>query len=328
MLAAVLGLSSVCAQAAKYGYPSVNIGKDVHGNPVDLPMVGIGTWLYNDTKVYETVKTAFTLPKTPYRHVDCAYNYGNQAGVGRALKDAAVERGSYFVTSKVEGGLTPERTLEEAADDLSQLGLDYIDLLLVHYPCSLPGNNGSREMRQAQWKAMEQLYNQGKARAIGVSHFCERHMQDIYDIATVKPAVNQVQFHVGMGQAPVNATDLTRQYCNEHGLLYQSFSPLCGPCCLGKPANCTANHDLYTGPVVTSIAKKYNVTGAQVSLRWQVQQGIPVIPKSHSASHQAENIDLFDWKLDDEDMATLTAQTYPPVAAGPSDVDSGDCALP
>eukprot|EP01065_Artemidia_motanka_P032125 TRINITY_DN39175_c0_g1_i1.p1 TRINITY_DN39175_c0_g1~~TRINITY_DN39175_c0_g1_i1.p1 ORF type:complete len:330 (+),score=142.85 TRINITY_DN39175_c0_g1_i1:69-1058(+) len=326
--AVAVGLAAFVPAARKYGIPTRHLGRDVHGESVDMPLVGIGSWQYNSSEAYAATLSAFQLSAQPYRHVDCAYDYFNQDGVGKALKETGLKREEFFVTSKVEGGLSPEKTESEAMSDLKDLGLDYVDLLLVHFPCSVPALNGSKAIRQAQWAAMEKLYNAGKARAIGVSHFCERHMNDVLETATVKPMVDQVQYHVGMGSAGVNATDITFKYARDHGVVFQSFSPLCGPCCMGQPASCTLNKELLTGALVTGIGAKYNKTGAQVSLKWQVQQGIPVIPKSSNPAHQAQNIGLFDFELSAEDMATLSAATSPPVAGGGSTTASGDCTLP
>lgn len=170
---------------------------------------------------------------------------------------------------------------------------------------------------------MEAIFKAGKAKAIGVSHYCKHHMEDILAIAEVKPAVNQVQFHVGMGPAPANATD-DKPWDATVGVHFESFSPLCGPCTTpdGKK-----DMSLITGPLVTGIGAKYNVSGVQVSLRWLVQQGIPVIPKTDRKEHLIENADLFSWSLSDEDMAALSAAKTPAVA-GVSPSDSGDCGLP
>lgn len=326
------GLALVGAVNAKrdYGIPTVHVGMDQKGESVDIPLVGIGSWLYNETQTYDATKTAFTLPKLPYRHIDTAWDYQNQKGIGRCLKDLDLPRESYFVTTKVEGGLNASHTMAEAESDLSDLGLDYVDLMLLHFPCDLSTAvpHGSAAQRQEQWRVMEELYTAGKVRSIGVSHYCARHLEDLFKIATVKPMINQVQYHVGMGTAPENATDITFKYAKDHGVVYQSFSPLCGPCCMGMPDNCTLNRELITGDLVSGIGAKYGKSGAQVSLKWQTQQGIPVIPKSSSATHQAENIDLFDWELSAEDMQTLHQATSPPVGGAPSPVDSGDCGLP
>lgn len=150
-----------------------------------------------------------------------------------------------------------------------------------------------------------------------MSHYCARHLDDILEVATVRPAVNQVEFHVGMGRAGANATD-DRGYDATVGVHYQSFSPLCGPC---------GTEELVDGPLVSSIGRKYGRSGAQVSLRWLVQLGIPVIPKSHDLAHIRDNLDLFSWALSDDDMRQLTDARTPAVSGG-GDGTSGDCAVP
>ena len=293
-----------------------------------------------------------------YRAIDTAYDYQNSEGIGEALQEAfqsgELERKDLFITTKVEGGLNASRTFEEHETNLKNLQVDYVDLLLIHFPdyISPQGDlTGSKKMRQDQWRgtslslslsltftttylnththaAMEKLHKEGKARAIGISHYCRRQLDDVLEIATVKPAVNQVEFHIGMGSAGVNATD-DRAYLESKGVTFQSFSPLCGPCCMGDTTGkCTFNKDLITGDMVTSIGAKYNKTGAQVSLKWQVQQGIPVIPKTNNKDHLEQNIALFGWELSKEDMDTLTSATSPPVSGGGDGLTSGDWAMP
>lgn len=259
-------------------------------------------------------------------HVDTALVYGNQKGVGRALKDSKRARESYFLTTKIPGGLNASATQSSLDQDLAELQVDYVDLMLVHYPCTMDAKQaGGKASRQAMWRVMEQFVKAGKARAIGVSHYCKRHLQDVLDIATVPVSVNQVQFHVGMGHAGPDATD-NEQFAKDHGITYQSFSPLCGPCtdAAGNP-----DRSLITGPLVVGIGRKYNKSGAQVSLRWQVQQGIPVIPKTDAVAHLQQNIDIFDWELDADDMARLSAATAPAVAGVGTGVNatSGDCTI-
>eukprot|EP00939_MAST-03C_sp_MAST-3C-sp1_P003952 g3952.t1 len=288
----------------------------------------MGTWLYNASTAKMAVSQAL---EVGYTHIDTAYDYQNSEGVGEAIAEAKIERHHLFVTSKVEGGLNTSRTFDEHDDNLKKLQLDYVDLLLVHFPCLISPEGdltGSKAMRQEQWKAMEELHKQGKARAIGISHYCRRHLDDILEIAIIKPAINQVEFHVGMGSANTNATD-DRAYLESKGITFQSFSPLCGPCCMGDTTGkCTYNTELITGDMVTEIGKKYNKTGAQVSLRWQVQQGIPVIPKTSSKEHLEENLALFGWELSKEDMDTLTSSPTPPVSGGGDGLTSGDCSMP
>merc|ERR1711998_56483 len=250
------------------GIPTIQIAKGVN-----LPLTGLGTWQYNSSRTEAAVSAAL---KLGYVAIDTANDYSNQDGVGRALKSSGRKRESYFVTTKLEGGLGYEQTIKAHEENLRLLQLKYVDLLLVHFPTTMaPPIVGNTSTRQTQWKAMEALVHTGKARAIGTSHFCRRQMEDILQISKIRPAVNQVEFHVGMGSAGGNATD-DRAFMEAHGIVFQSFSPLCGPC--AAPDNTT----LLTGELVTSIAKQQVVpkTGAQVSLRWQVQQGIPVIPKT------------------------------------------------
>jgi len=308
---AVLCLLAVSAQCR---IPTKRIA---HG--VNIPMIGLGTWQYNASRTEAAVTKALELGYTAF---DTAHDYSNQVGVGAALKKSGKPRDSYFLTTKLEGGLSYTDTISRHKTNLQELGLDYVDLLLIHFPTTMaPPIVGNTTTRQAQWKAMEQLHKAGLARAIGVSHFCQKQMQDILDIAKVKPAINQVEFHIGMGSAAGNATD-DRSFMEQHGVTFQSFSPLCGPC----PA--PDNKALLTGSMVTGIGARLGKTGAQVSLRWQVQQGIPVCPKTDNSEHLAQNLDLFDWKLSDADMKLLTDAQTPVAAGGGGDGTSGDCGLP
>lgn len=314
-------VSLLCVQISSQKVPTVEIADGVY-----MPLVGLGTWLYNDTVAYGAVTNALSMG---YPHIDTAFNYGNAKGVGHAIAEHVSgnkqKRSDLFITTKVMAGIPEGGDLnmhDLAIKHLKDLKLDYVDLLLLHFPCKPSGDDciGGRELRQAQWKDLESLVKEKKVRAIGVSHYCPHHLQDIFDIMTIKPAVNQVQYHVGMGKAVKNATD-DREFDEDHGILYQSFSPLCGPCTAEQ------HMELLNGPLVSGIGKKYGKTGAQISLKWQVQQGIPVIPKSSSVTHLRENLDLFDFTLSDDDMEALTNADSPPVSGGPSATDSGDCSI-
>lgn len=315
---------SLATPVQQNSIPSRRIGDDVHGRSVQLPMMGLGTWQYNNSVAGAAVKMAIEMG---YVHVDTAFDYDNQAGIGAALKATGAKRASYFITSKIPGGLNASTAKANFETSLKQLQTPYVDLLLVHFPATMDAAaSGGKAGRQAEWKVMESFYLSGQARAIGVSHYCEKHLQDVFEIATVKPMVNQVQYHVGMG-APttdgVNATD-NMGYDQHHGVLYESFSPLCGPC---------GTTELIDGTLVSGIAAKYvsglhgtNITGAQVSLKWIIQQGIPVIPKTNEETNMRLNMDLFSWKLSQEDMNALSAATSPAVA-GADDGTSGDCSI-
>jgi len=302
------------ASSLPIGYPSVRINGV--SSKVDMPLFGIGTWEYNDTVAEAAVATAFSLG---YRHVDTAYIYENQVGVGRALKKSGVDREDFFVTTKIFGGLNSSEAAKNLDKCLEDLQLDYVDLMLLHFPASTSGTGGAA-MRKEEWLALEKWAKSGKAKAIGISHYCKRQVEDIQSVATLPIAVNQVQYHVGMGSAGDDATDF-KTWVQSQGILFESFSPLCGPC--GH-----ADHmKLINGALVSKIGKAHNKTGSQVSLRWLVQQGIPVIPKSNEKAHQQENMDIFDFELTADEMATLTAAKSPPVGGGPSPSDSGDCGI-
>jgi len=302
---------------AELAIPTMQIGQDSKGGNVMMPMAGVGTWLYNDTQAEAEVKMALQLGA---RLIDTANIYGNQVGVGRAIKQSGINLSKLFITTKVPGGLTTNGTIAAHEENLKQLGVDSVDLLLTHFPCGFPTPpsttpvNCSKAHRQATWKGLEAMYYAGKARSIGVSHYCQKHLEDVLAIATVNIAVNQQEWHVGMGTDPVGVVS----FCKSKGISYQSFSPLCGPC--GK----TGKDSLLFGPQVTSIGKAHNVSGAQVSLRWLVQQGSPVIPKSSVEKHLHEDLDLFSFNLTDAEMAQLSAMTSPPSA----EPVSGDCKLP
>jgi diketogulonate reductase-like aldo/keto reductase len=280
---------------------------------VAMPLVGMGTWTDTETVAEDSVKLAFA---AGYRHVDTAFDYENQDAVGRALKASKVARNEYFVTSKVPPG-NATATAAYLETCLEQLGLEYVDLMLIHYN---DPSISSPQQRKEQWLEMEKWAKSGKARAIGVSHFCKTHIEDILEVATVPIAVDQVQYHVGMGMSGPNAND-DKAFIQSKGILYESFSPLCGPC---TPPD---NRALITGKLVTDIGGAHNKSGVQVALKWLVQQGIPVIPRSDKLEHIKENIDLFDFELSAEEMKQLSSATSPAVGGGPGPQDSGDCSI-
>jgi len=290
-------------------YPTIPM-RGVEGM-VDMPLVGLGTWQYNSSVAEGALTDALQIG---FRHVDTALGYGNQVGVGAALKKSKLAREQIFVTSKIPGGLNASAT--EAALDLSlqQLGLDYVDLMLIHFPATWTGVGGAAG-RKEEWLALEKWAKAGKARAIGISHYCKSHVEDILSVATLPIALNQVMYHVGMGMSPNLGSDF-KDYMQSIGIVYMSFSTLCGPC--GKE-----KMELINGPLVTEIGKAHNVTGPQVALRWAVQQGIPVVPKSSKVQHLKEDFDLFSFTLTQAEMAKLTSATTPATGAA----DSGDCEI-
>jgi len=296
--------------------PVRRIGFDVHGLPVDMPLVGAGTWQYNDTVAYQSLCQAFSAGIT---FVDTALGYGNQNGVGKAIRDCYQgRRDDLFVMTKVPGGLTFMETLGSHHQNMFELNLEYVDHLMVHFPADWELLKASKEMRQEEWRALEEIWYTGKARSIGVSHYCTQHIADILEIATVPISVNQVEYHVGSQDV-----DNVMETCRQHNITFMSFSPLCGPCKIDDPKD-----SLITGELVTTIGKKYGVSGSQVSLRFIVQQALQedsfiggVIPKSNNLDHIRQNLDIFSFELSDDDMQLLHEATKP-------EAEGGDCDVP
>lgn len=294
--------------------PRIEIGYDVHGHAVRMPLVGAGTWQYNDTMAYQSLCKAFS---AGVNFVDTAYGYGNQNGVSKAIHDCYTgKRSDLFVLTKVPGGLTFDEVRAAHHHNLFQLNIEYVDHLMTHFPADWEATKASKEMRQEEWRALEEIYYTGKARSIGISHYCPQHIDDILEIATVMPSINQVEYHVGSGDI-----DGVMEKCRENKITFMSFSPLCGPC------QYEPEDSLITGTLVTEIAQRYNVTGAQVSLRYIVQQALKegsfiggVIPKSNNIDHIQTNMDLFSFELSEEDMVQLYQATKPSAEAGDCDV--------
>jgi diketogulonate reductase-like aldo/keto reductase len=300
--------------------PTKYIGDDVHGWPVHLPLLGAGTWQYNDTMAYESLCKAFGEGVTL---VDTAFGYVNEKGVHAAIVDCfdivRRPRSDLFVLTKVPGGLSFEETMGAHHQNLFQLQLDYVDHLMLHFPADWEENHASPVQRQEQWAALEEIYRLGQARSIGISHYCRRHIHDIVQYATVMPSINQVEYHVGSQDV-----DDVRDTCRQYNITFMSFSPLCGPCVYDDPRD-----SIIDGQLVTSIGRKYGVSGSQVSLRFIVQQALDghpdsvmgaVIPKSNNIEHIRSNLDIFSFALSIDDMEELHRATKPAAERGDCDV--------
>lgn len=303
-------------QFARADIPTVLLGQDVNGKDVLMPLVGAGSWQYNDSTAYDSYCKAF---EAGYTFVDTANGYGNEEGVGKAIADCWKRpREELFVMTKIPGGLDENETLAAHRQNMEWLGLDYVDHLMTHFPSdwdSLP-ERANPEQRQKEWRGLESIYNSGEARSIGVSHYCSQHIDDVLEVATVPITVNQVEYHVGSGDI-----DQVIQKCKDNKIFFMSFSPLCGPC------EFEPEDSLISGDLVSGIAAKYGKSGSQVSLRWIVQKALvdgsyigSVIPKSNDIDHLKSNIDIFDFELSDEDMQALDAATAPAAEGGDCDV--------
>ncbi len=295
--------------------PVKYIGRDIHGWPVCMPLLGAGTWEYNDTVAYQSLCKSFN---AGIHFVDTAMGYHNERGVGRAIHGCYQgRRQDLFVMTKIPGGLTFQQTLAAHHQNMFSLNLEYVDHLMTHYPSDWNGMNASKAMRQEEWRALEEIYYSGKARSIGVSHYCAKHIADILEIATVMPSINQVEYHVGSQDV-----DSVMETCRQNNITFMSFSPLCGPCSIADRTD-----SLIDGRLVTTIANKYNVSGSQVSLRFIVQQALEensvfggVIPKSNNMEHIQSNMNIFSFSLSDDDMLLLKQTTKPPGEGGDCDV--------
>lgn len=250
-------------------------------NGSEIPQLGFGVWqIQNGTEAESAVGEAL---KTGYRLIDTAAAYGNEESVGRAIRHSGVPREEIFVTTKLWNGDQGYDSAHKAFDaSLERLGLEYVDLYLIHWP--MPKMDKYVET----WKAFEEIYESGQAKAIGVSNFKPNHLERLLTEAKVVPAVNQIELH------PQFVQDETRAYCKAHNIAIESWSPLGG-----SKNNLTGNSQLM------SIGEKYGKTAAQVIIRWHLEQGLIVIPKSSNPQRIAENFDVFDFTLGEEDMAQI-----------------------
>ena len=254
-------------------------------NSVEMPQLGFGVFQVPADEVVEPVRAALD---AGYRLLDTAKLYGNEEGVGRAIRDSGVPRDEIFVTTKVwNSDHGYDATLRAFDDSQKRLGVDVVDLYLIHWP--MP----ERGLFVETWQALERLYADGRVRAIGVSNFTVDHLRRLLDDTTVVPAVNQVELHPGFPQEELRA------FHAQHDIVTESWSPL------GR------GHGLLDNPVVTAIADAHGTTPAQAVLRWHLQLGCVVIPKSTHAERIRQNIDVFGIELTDEEMATLSALTEP-----------------
>jgi 2,5-diketo-D-gluconate reductase A len=260
-----------------------------------IPQLGLGTWPLDDDQVATAVVHAF---EAGYRHIDTAVKYGNETGVGNGIRASGVDRGELFITTKLDGEFQgQDRAVAGLEGSLSRLGLDYVDLLLIHWP--LP----ARDDFVSTWKTFERLKTEGKARSIGVSNFKPSHLERLLAETDVVPAVNQVQ----LSPAIPRAAD--REFNARHGIVTESYSPLGG-----------SGASLLKAPILTRLSEKYGKTPAQVVLRWHIEQRLVVIPKSADPERMRQNLEVFDFALEPQDLAELAVMDEGPGAGNDSDL--------
>ncbi|QCX80084.1 putative oxidoreductase [Streptomyces sp. YIM 121038] len=250
-------------------------------NGIEMPQLGFGVWQVPDDEAERAVATAL---ESGYRSIDTAAVYENETGTGKAIAASGVAREELFVTTKLwNSAQGHDATLRAFDASLDKLGLDYVDLYLIHWP--MP----DKDTYIDTYKAFEKIHAEGRAKSIGVSNFLPEHLERLIDATSVIPAVNQIELHPHLQQRAA------REYHAEQGIATEAWSPL------GQ------GKGLLEVPAIVAIAQKHGRTPAQVVLRWHLQLGNVVIPKSVTPSRIAENIAVFDFELDPEDMAAISA---------------------
>lgn len=260
------------AVAAKSTIPTVALN-----NGLQMPRIGFGTNTLGGDVCIRSVADAIS---AGYRLIDTAHVYGNEEAVGAGIKQSGIDRKELFVTSKLWVDFAGyESTKKAFQTSIDKLGLEYLDLYLIHRP---------RGDVKGSWKAMEELYNAGKIKAIGISNFEPEQLADLMTYAKVKPAVNQIETHVFFQEHKLY--DVLKKQAVQH----EAWSPFAA-----------GRNNIFSNPVLAEIAKKHNKTIAQVCLRWHFQRGIVAIPRSQNKAHIIENLNIFDFELDKKDLETI-----------------------
>lgn len=252
---------------------------------ITIPKLGFGTWQSkNGEEAYQAVKTAL---EVGYRHIDTAAVYGNEESVGRAINDSGIDRKEIFVTTKLWNNVgTYQEAYEAINTSLEKLGVDYIDLYLIHWPNPIAFRENWEERNRLVWKAMEDAVADGKIRSIGVSNFLPHHLGALLKTAKIKPSVNQIRLSPGIYQK--EAVD----YCKKNSILIEAWSPF-------------GQGDIFNHLVLKEMSEKYQTTVAKLVLTWSLQQGFLPLPKSVTPKRIKSNFDAFGLTISEEDMEKL-----------------------
>lgn len=255
-------------------------------NGVKIPKIGLGTWLIPDGEAAQAVRDAVAMG---YRHIDTAQAYGNERGVGEGVRTCGVPREEIFVTSKVAAEHKTYESVAKSIDEsLAKIGIDYIDLMIIHCPQPWAEFRGERRYfteNKEVWRALEKAYKDGKVKAIGVSNFLVDDLENILDGCEVKPMVNQILTHIT--NTPIELIN----FCREHGILCEAYSPI-------------AHGEALKNRLILSVAEKYSVTPAQLCVRYALQLGMVVLPKTSNPEHMKNNADI-EFEISAEDMDIL-----------------------
>ena len=251
-----------------------------------IPIIGFGTYKSKKQEGIESVAAALA---NGYRLIDTAAKYKNEKSVGQGIKQSGVSREEIVVTTKLwRENLGYEQAKTAFKASLNKLGLDYIDLYLIHWPANARNYANWQKTNADTWRALEELQAEGKIKSIGVSNFWQAHLEALFQTANVIPAINQIEFHPGYWQR-----ELT-EFCKKQGIVVESWSPL-------------ARGKVFGNDLLESIANKHNKSVAQICLRWVIQHKVIVIPKSTTPKRIEENINVFDFELSEEEMRQINA---------------------
>lgn len=255
-------------------------------NGVKIPKLGLGTWLIDNEKVVDVVKSAIEIG---YRHIDTAQAYENEEGVGKAIRESGISREELFVTSKIAAeAKTYEEAYQSIIESLQRLGLDYLDLMIIHSPepwAEFRGEKRYFEENKEVWRALETAYKEGKVKAIGVSNFLQDDLENILDSCEIKPMVNQILTHVS------NTKKELISFCKEHDILVEAYSPIAHGAVL-------ENGELH------KIAQKYHVSVPQLCIRYVLELGLVALPKASTKQHLIDNTKV-DFNISEDDMNVL-----------------------
>ncbi|KAM4605625.1 putative oxidoreductase ZK1290.5 isoform 1-T1 [Polymixia lowei] len=261
------------------GYPTVTLS-----NGLQIPILGLGTSHHGG---YSHDAIVHAVRQCGIRHIDTAKRYGCEEELAKAIRECGVPRNDLWLTNKLWPGDYGYKAAKKAClDSCSRMGVDYFDLYLLHWPDSMQPGRSNRETRAEAWRALEELYEEGVCRAIGVSNFLVHHLQQLKEDCSVVPHVNQVEYH------PFQQPSQLKEYCRKEGIVFEGYCPL-------------AKGQALSNPTIIQLAQKYGRTPAQICIRWSIQNGVVTIPKSTKKERLQENCQVFGFTLFPEDMNSI-----------------------
>ncbi|KAM6920323.1 glyoxal reductase isoform 2-T4 [Lycodopsis pacificus] len=253
-------------------------------NGLQIPILGLGT---SHDGGYSHDAVVYALTECGVRHIDTAKRYGCEEKLGNTIRESGIPRSDLWVTNKLWLGDYGYNAAKKAClDSCSQMGFEYFDLYLMHWPEATQPGCSNRETRADTWRALEELHKEGLCSAIGVSNFLVHHLEELKEDCSVVPHVNQVEYH------PFQQPNQLMEYCRQEGIVFEGYSPL-------------AKGQVFNNPTVLQIAQKYRRTPAQICIRWSIQNGVVTIPKSIKKKRIQENCQVFGFQLEESDMAAL-----------------------